>query len=725
MRQILLIIAIAFNCTAANWYADAWIYRRAIVLPATSDTIRDGSVLIAKGLPASFFAKSKTNGSDIIVTDADGITKLKRTIIKISASDSMIYMRARVPNRKASRTIYLYYGNSAGAEAITDTGAIPPAYRIAQPMVKSGVWNGLTRYTDNATMSGTMSSARQGVWGDSCLFGGTDANNYLSIAANQYNSGLTVHSIRLWFKYYPGLWNDYSFVNKISGALYSQGSSEMQFLSLGSGNNARVFYVDSTTGQFYFRYWNIPTHRNIEDQNWHQVTITYKDTAGATGTAVYIDNIRSDSLTAASGSFVGIRATSAPWHIGYSATSGYTFPGYMQEFQLVAATMSEAERTDAYLNEVDGGNGWYAIGNEESIPVVVSGTRYYRTVVFAANKIAENGTYVGWVDLSSMGDTWWNSCSLSTNIIVTNVNNDTASCLKYIPQFDKTSKTGIIFFKLAATTASGGTVRIQTGKSVRVFNNSKVFTDCGLYARYGMDDSSGTIVDGCGTYNTTNTGADYLATGIIGNGLTFVKANSDRIANASAMNFEYTQPFTIAMWIKRAAIEQATVLGRTDINGKGIWFWFNSGTGSFSLANQYGTYDVLTQFSNSSTDWQQVVVSYSGSGTAAGVNIYTNGALTSNSVIRDGLGSRSILLSNQCVIGGRDAIDLFYGGLMDEIRIYNTEKSANYITTDFNLQNHKSVAVYSLTDSGAVNDGVVKKSKNYDPFGFGFDYSEK
>ena len=74
-------------------------------------------------LPAGFFTNVKSDGTDIVVTNSDGTTKLKRELVSITVASSIgeLYFKGTCSS-SANTDFYIYYGNAAGAETNdTDT----------------------------------------------------------------------------------------------------------------------------------------------------------------------------------------------------------------------------------------------------------------------------------------------------------------------------------------------------------------------------------------------------------------------------------------------------------------------------------------------------------------------------------------------------------------------------------------------------------------------------
>jgi hypothetical protein len=329
------------------------------------------------------------------------------------------------------------------------------------------------------------------------------------------------------------------------------------------------------------------------------------------------------------------------------------------------------------------------------------GCKYYKTVTYTTAKILENGTYAAYVDLSEMATTWWASCSLSTNIVVTDTANDTTAYLKYVDTFDKSTRTGILWFKLPATTASGGYAKIQTGKTVNVANNKKVFTDLNMYLRYGMEDASGSIVDATNDYAGTGTSVTYAQEGQIGNSIQIAGSGASKITIGDVTQTNGASKITVTGWVNISSFANCpnfwtrsngvdSSFGVEFINNGGLWF-------NTEIFGQNATYagDAPSGFT---------LFGFVFDGTLADATVrrrvQKNGA--NKTLTNSGTpGTKLPTLTSYNLILGNDASNSSsMAGYMDEFRMYSDAKSNAWLTTDYSLQAHKSVAVYSITDSG-------------------------
>jgi hypothetical protein len=107
--------------TGAGWYNSAWNFRTAVTVQAsqvaTTSPITDFPVYVnLSHLGSSLFSNVRSDGGDIRVTLADGVTEIPAEVAQLSIASSTgeLYFRAPSLSTTTNTTFYIYYGN-AGA----------------------------------------------------------------------------------------------------------------------------------------------------------------------------------------------------------------------------------------------------------------------------------------------------------------------------------------------------------------------------------------------------------------------------------------------------------------------------------------------------------------------------------------------------------------------------------------------------------------------------------
>lgn len=111
----------------SSWYNASWKYRQKIEIDNTkvsSDQTDFPVYLDLSNVSVGFWRHIKSDGSDIVVTEKDGETKLKRELVAIDTGKETGELHFKAPSLSSStKTVfYIYYGNAAATETNdTDT----------------------------------------------------------------------------------------------------------------------------------------------------------------------------------------------------------------------------------------------------------------------------------------------------------------------------------------------------------------------------------------------------------------------------------------------------------------------------------------------------------------------------------------------------------------------------------------------------------------------------
>ncbi len=104
----------------SSWYDSNWGFRQKITIDSAmvSADLTDFALLITEnGFAADFWANVKADGSDIVVTMADGTTVLDRELVSIDTGGQTMQLYTRTDlSSTADTELYIYYGNAAAAE---------------------------------------------------------------------------------------------------------------------------------------------------------------------------------------------------------------------------------------------------------------------------------------------------------------------------------------------------------------------------------------------------------------------------------------------------------------------------------------------------------------------------------------------------------------------------------------------------------------------------------
>ncbi len=164
-------------------------------------------------------------------------------------------------------------------------------------------------------------------------------------------------------------------------------------------------------------------------------------------------------------------------------------------------------------------------------------------------------------------------------------------------------------------------------------------------------------------------------------------SNSDFVTmgNASSLDFDITDAFTISAWIKSNGSDQMTIVSKA-LNAlgrnRGYQFYETNGRLEFIMTpniTSFGKLQIRTGNEITDNTWQHVAVTYNGNGLNTGLNLYVNGA--SPTVVRSGTLTLSVANTSEFNLGARANSEVFLNGNLDEVSVFNSELTASNIST--------------------------------------------
>lgn len=206
-----------------------------------------------------------------------------------------------------------------------------------------------------------------------------------------------------------------------------------------------------------------------------------------------------------------------------------------------------------------------------------------------------------------------------------------------------------------------------------------------------LGESSGTnAVDEVGTNDGTYTNTPTLGvTGALAEDLdtavTFASASSEYTTHGDVLDFDRTDPFTLACWMKTSSDTIfGTLMSKYDGTAKRGYLLLTTDAGDLRfLLRSTTTNQIQLDLLSTTKDvvdgaWHHIVATHSGSGTAAGVTMYVDGVAYSMSTLNDNLTTTTVNASN-FNIGINDDSANPYNGELDEVAIFDTELTAKQV----------------------------------------------
>lgn len=188
-----------------------------------------------------------------------------------------------------------------------------------------------------------------------------------------------------------------------------------------------------------------------------------------------------------------------------------------------------------------------------------------------------------------------------------------------------------------------------------------------LVAYWKMDDASGAIVDSHGSYDGTNTGASYGATGIINDCLDFESSEGDHVTVASfpALNGN----FSISFWLKPESANPANA------------YPLNKGTDKICQLYNGNLYTIDNSVFTAITagSWQHFVITYE-AGQTPSLIMYKNGSSVDSSNWSNSYSSST----GTFYMGDESGFSKPYDGLMDEVAVWTRTLTPTEVSDLYN-----------------------------------------
>lgn len=177
------------------------------------------------------------------------------------------------------------------------------------------------------------------------------------------------------------------------------------------------------------------------------------------------------------------------------------------------------------------------------------------------------------------------------------------------------------------------------------------------------------------------------------------QSSSISIPNSNSINFERTNPFSISLWIKSNAIGTSGILEKFNYGTTtGYYIRFDPSKLYFVIASSSGGDSMTALYNKELRDgqWHNLIFTYDGSSSSAGMAIYVDGNSVSPTL--GGSVTTSIQASNPLSFGTFTYSGGSYlSGQLSNVQIYNTMLSSN-----------QAMSLYQAgINSGAISSNIV------------------
>lgn len=153
------------------------------------------------------------------------------------------------------------------------------------------------------------------------------------------------------------------------------------------------------------------------------------------------------------------------------------------------------------------------------------------------------------------------------------------------------------------------------------------------------------------------------------------------IESKGGINFDQTDAFSYGAWVNLTSGSPACVISKNDdvINLRGFDLMIRKGKAVAHLIHKWNSsaIQVMTKTSIPRNQWQHIMVTYDGSGKAAGVKIYRDGEPQPLDIRHDSL--QGTIRTEQSLRIGRRSTSAAFVGWIDEVGIYDRELASDEV----------------------------------------------
>jgi hypothetical protein len=394
---------------SSSWYNDSWAYRVPITINESQidENLTDFPVYVnLDDLPSHFFTNVKSDGGDIRVTSADGMTELPVEVVGINTAgtEGELYFKASSISSSVNTTFYIYYGNSGAS-----------LYAQNASYGENNVWNSgyvLVEHMDDLTTS-SVENSKASPDGSK-----TSANNPLETTAGKLYEAQDFSGDSIAHTDILGSQNQMSFSAWVKADnLTGSGDTATYGFSIFGISPAAAPYTWLTAGgtgytdEFRFcAYSNSTSCTGTTDANittgvWYHVSVTAVDGASTT---VRVNGVERASFTNPGDTTLGTNFT-----IGdLRPARNINFDGMIDDVRVSNVIRSNAWRNAEYTNTATTTN-FYTVSGYQ-LPESRSFTDTNVTVLGNLN-LDGGGDATFPTGILSVGGSFANSASFNSN----------------------------------------------------------------------------------------------------------------------------------------------------------------------------------------------------------------------------------------------------------------------------------------------------------------------
>jgi len=688
-----------------GWQQEYYQYRRLVTINKNlvQGTHQDFPVLIDITLnPANV---QSANGYDIVFTNQYE-ERLDHEIESYNNGTGELVAWVRIPTLTslADTAIYVYYGNASVTTDPSVTGVWDGSFAMVQhmsedpsgaaPQLLDGTANGNDGTSAGTMTTGDLVSAKIGNGID---LDGTD--DYISVANDASLNATSELTLSTW-------------VN------LTDSSADQKIIGKAPLPATAGYVLGVQSGGLYPETWDsVGTHRTftsgvVASGVWTHLALTWTTNGDMIG---YINGVEVNRI-AAGANDLGTTTNalvigSVPW-----APPALTVTGIVDEVRVSTTARSAGWIATEYNNQNDTSVGTTnfikSVGTEEAITWWNSSWSYRKTLTLNADLVGvdnvpkSNGDLVNMPVLLSFTDTELAAGAqyLGGDIAFT-LSGSVSQLDHELVSFNSTTGEIIAWVKIPAISSSSDTeIDIYYGNPNAFDQQNATGTwSNGFAGVWHLEESvrgaGGVYADSSGSGNDGTSGAvvvggpptqSTLAAGKIGRAQVF-NGTDDAITMGDVIDYAIIDPMTYSAWIQTTTGGDQGIATKAIEGGPWQGIWFDLFNGAISLWFYDSTGNEKRLVSSDSTgnngSWHQVVATYDGSNDVSGITLYMDG-------VQQGIGATNnqalgtVANNYPFTVGAaNNGAAYFFNGTIDELRASSSERSADWILTEYLTQN--------------------------------------
>lgn len=703
---------------SSSWYDAGWRYRQQITIDATKVANTDQSdfpvYIDLQDMDAAFFAGTKSDGSDIIAVSEDNNTKYSRELVGYRKTDYEGELWVKIPDLSATTdtVFYIYYGN-ANATETNDTAVWSNGYKLVQHMDQDPSGSppqilDSTSYNNHGTAIGSMDTADliAAQIADGYDFDGVDDVIDNSVLVNDIITD-TTGAISMWV-YIPNATS--SFHN-----LFTVGDTNTnEFLRL--SNNAGRIYAQHKRS--IAQSWIIDTDNPVLQNNtWHHIYLVHDSTTPR----IYVDGqypAQGFNNSTNPTYWISTSTNVDNSYIGRLSQSSSPSPAYAARFD--QTTYSTTPRTANWIstefNNQSNPHTFYDVGDQVPYTPDDTSAGWYDVNWIHRQKISVSKGMIPshqydfpvYINLTDMGIFFFENANTDGSDIIITDSSGTKLLSRDLTHYDEVGTEGEFWFKAERLLSNKNTeFYIYYGNNTaNQTNDTSVWSNGYLLVAHLEENPDGTtdeILDSSDSGNngtTIDVGTTGFASSVTGyfdgQAISFDGVD-DKIDFGSFDGIEGSTQLSVSYWSRHSTNDNDNLLTKNGISGFTI---DPQSDGSIDHAIAGSTGQTSTPPSTIPLNqWYYVHTSYT-SGLTNGLRVYIDGGLQAQSTRTALIPTDSGTLT---LAGPNSASGQYFTGTIDEIRVSNIARDANWVSIEYTNQ-YTPQSFYSITSEETIDN---------------------